>query len=124
MDDLVSRQAAINKARERLIEIALNNVGIKQNVDEVLVDVAEERLENWLDEVPSAQPEQRWIPVTERVPEAETLVWMTTTWGGVAVGFRRAGNEKGWRGGFSSFYTCKDIIAWMPLKRPEPYKGG
>ena len=116
MSDLISRQAAINKARERLIETALNNVGIKQNVDEVLVDVAEERLENWLDEVPSAQPEQRWIPVTERLPEKGQKCLVSDR-DCIAIDvFLGRGGVYNWQ-----FYL-RDYEAWMPL--PEPYKGG
>ena len=58
MDDQISRQATINVIKQRLFETAFNNVGVKQNVDETLVDVAENRLENWFDELPSIQPEQ------------------------------------------------------------------
>ena len=57
MDKLISQQAAIDVIKKRLFETAFNNVGIKQNVDETLVDVAENRLENWFNELPSAQPE-------------------------------------------------------------------
>jgi len=64
MGDLISRQAAIDKIKKRLFETAFNNVGIKQNVDETLVDVAENRLENWFNELPSVQPERKqgkWV---------------------------------------------------------------
>lgn len=57
MDKLISQQAAIDKIKKRLFETAFNNVGIKQNVDETLVDVAENRLETWFDDVPSIQSE-------------------------------------------------------------------
>lgn len=67
--DAVNRQEAIDKIRKRLFETAFNNVGIKQNIDETLEDVAENRLENWFNELPSIQPKQnemikeirRWI---------------------------------------------------------------
>ena len=57
MDKLISQQAAIDTIKKRLFETAFNNVGIKQNIDETLVDVAENRLENWFNELPSAQPD-------------------------------------------------------------------
>lgn len=68
-DDVVNRQEAIGKIKKRLFETAFNNVGTKQNVDETLVDVAENRLEIWFGELPPAQPKQnemikeirRWI---------------------------------------------------------------
>ena len=62
--DTISRQAAIDKITKRLFETAFNNVGIKQDIDETLVDVAENRLENWFNELPSAQPERKtghWV---------------------------------------------------------------
>lgn len=74
-DDSISRRAAVDKLKERLIETALNNVGIMRNVDEVLVDVAEERLENWFDEVPSAHPVAKDInvPVKDCISRQEAL---------------------------------------------------
>lgn len=65
--DTISRQAAIDKIKKRLYETAFNNVGVKQDVDETLVDVAENRLKNWFKELPSAQPERKkgkWLPDT------------------------------------------------------------
>ena len=64
MDKLISKEQAIDKIKKRLFETAYNNAGIKQNVDETLVDVAENRLENWFDELPFIQPERKmghWI---------------------------------------------------------------
>ena len=57
MSELIDKQQAIDKITKRLFETAFNNVGIKQNIDETLVDVAENRLENWFNELPSAEPE-------------------------------------------------------------------
>ena len=57
MDKLISQQAAIDVIKKRLFETAFNNIGIKQDIDETLVDIAENRLENWFNELPSAQPE-------------------------------------------------------------------
>lgn len=57
--DTISRRWAIDKITKRLYETAFNNIGIKQNIDETLVDVAENRLENWFDELPSVQPERK-----------------------------------------------------------------
>ena len=61
---LINKEQAIDKIKKRMFETAFNNVGIKQNIDETLADVAENRLENWFDELPSAQPERptgEWI---------------------------------------------------------------
>ena len=38
---------------DRLMESALNNVGIKADADEVFRDIAENRLPVWIDELPT-----------------------------------------------------------------------
>lgn len=72
-----------------------------------------------LKNLPSAQPEQRWIPVSERLPKVDNIskrVLVTTSWGVV-----------------KEAYYCVDhwsiddvdykfsVAAWMPL--PEPWGG-
>lgn len=76
-----------------------------------------------------AQPEQRWIPVTERLPEnnRQVLVYAMSVHFALAKydEMRQAdGSYKmewvtfdAWK----PFYTIKNVIAWMPL--PEPWEG-
>ena len=87
--------------------------------------------------------EQRWIPVSERLPEEDTEVLITycykegegdtshtyvdiTTYGDMYFGGnfvhdRVNGNRvKHWREPFEYFTSNYDVIAWMPL--PEPYE--
>lgn len=113
----IDKQAAINKLKERLIETALNNVGIMRNVDEVLVDVAEERLENWFDEVPSAQ---QWVSCSERMPTEEKDYIVSIDYGDE----QHIGSDmfiipkKG-----DPFWLISDhVVAWM--EGPEPYRQG
>ena len=54
-DDCISRTQAIDTIKKRLFETAFNNIGIKRNVDDTLLDVAEDRLETWFDDVPPIQ---------------------------------------------------------------------
>ena len=121
--DTISRQAAIDKITKRLFETAFNNVGIKQDIDETLVDVAENRLETWFDEQPTIEPEQRWIPCSERLPNKFEDVWVTDNCGRVAV--CRMGHT-GWRDMESDewMYHLDSIVAWMPYNAPEPYQEG
>ena len=51
----------------------------------------------------------KWIPVSERLPEEHGEYLVTDKYGRVTSGLW-IGNAKRW----------KDVIAWMPL--PEPYK--
>ena len=81
---------------------------------------------------PTAQPEQRWIPCSERLPENDNEV-LITVWDAeddyveVYKGFYQ-GHEwwTQWCHGCSKIKgePCGEniVIAWMPL--PEPYRGG
>ena len=67
----------------------------------------------YLEELPSVQPEQRWIPSGEKPPEEGSyLVWMP-----FAPPKHRMTVAK-YCGGYWNIKT--PISAWMPL--PEPYK--
>ena len=64
------------------------------------------------------ESEFRWIPVSERLPEKEDEVLVTTSWNNVCMAW--CDNEK-WRAEYINGYDDDEILAWMPL--PEPYKG-
>ena len=77
----------------------------------------------------SAEPEQKWIPVTERLPEdnRQVLVYAQSTHFALAKydEMRKADGKyrKQWVtfDAWKPFYTIKNVIAWMPL--PEPWRG-
>ena len=49
----IDKGTARQHLTDRLMESALNNVGIKADADEVFRDIAENRLPVWLDELPA-----------------------------------------------------------------------
>ena len=125
MNDLISRQAAIDALDKRFDSIPM------EQTTEILL------LRKDLRELPSVQPEQRWIPCSERLPEIKQHV-LLSCYGRVIYGrmISKDGN-----GGYPVFEICDSvgekrpivlettvhskfttsrIIAWMPL--PEPYK--
>lgn len=113
MDDTISRQAAI----DALIEwygCEPSDIGAFENI---------------IEKLPSAQPEQRWIPCSERLPDnnRQVLVYAMSVHFALAKydEMREAdGTYKmqwvtfdAWK----PFYTIKDVLAWKPL--PEPWNG-
>ena len=137
MDDLISRQAALEKVR------AMQTYKLFVGDDMILVDKAE--VQTGLMMLPTAQPEPHeghWIPVSERLPsKEERKEWIDNNLDGIGYlypclvtryssinpdrtknnpyvakhyfdgeDFLNAGEE-----------VCSEyIIAWMPL--PEAYK--
>ena len=73
--------------------------------------------------LPSAQPEQRWIPCSERLPEKYGAYIVTDIYGDVEI----ASFQEHWRhdeeiqAWWLEEYGFIEALAWMPL--PEPWKG-
>ena len=100
MNDLISRQAAID---------AIYHHMPNKTMDECRA---------MLHDVPSAQPEQRWIPCSERLPKKGTRAVLLYSnekiSGGVYMG------DRIWNVDYNDTDLSVYIIAWQP--RPEPYK--
>lgn len=60
--DAIGRKQAREIIRKRLYESAMNNAGYKCEAPEIFKDIAENRLDVWLDEVPNVIPknEGKW----------------------------------------------------------------
>jgi len=96
-NDLISRQAAIDALTHEWD-------GMVTSVFDVIKSL------------PSAQPEQRWVPCSERLPEKNCRCLTTNeAWGSFEVDWN-AWIDGQW------LYPNEKPIAWMPL--PEPYRGG
>ena len=79
-----------------------------------------------LSTLPSAQPEPHWIPVSERLPEDNTLMlvnyvdhrhYAMDIW----IGWHEMENVWYIDGETHSEEFGNEVVAWMPL--PEPYAG-
>ena len=131
MDDLISRQAAIDAAIEATKKWdGLYPQGLNCEIQEAV------------NALPSAQPEQRWIPCSERLPEERD--WYLGIFKEPDTGWinpipficdyllgtkTKATTKEGWilkghtdREEYIDYYFNLECVAWMPL--PEPYKGG
>lgn len=106
MSDLISRQAAIDAIKHELRCGAV--------IDQCGLETAHDLIE----ELPSAQSEQRWIPCSERLPETSGSYLVSGMWesGRVAVGDCEYSSYDGY---FNTAWNF-DVLAWMPL--PKPYE--
>lgn len=105
MDDLISRQDAIN-AINKAFERVFAWDGTSPLGDKVL------------ENVPSAQPEQRWIPCSERLPEeGEIVLTQANIENMISLCVASRQDYNYWKG-----WNTREInvVAWMPL--PEPYR--
>ena len=137
MSDLIKRQDAIDTLKEYEVAesdnftktdmITMMTVGTIANCIEAIIDL------------PSAEPERKWIPVSERLPEEQewlgTKQFGTTKSDEVYVTFENPKGERfckhlSFQNGklsrfdqstIDAFYPEAKPIAWMPL--PESYKG-
>ena len=125
MSDLISRQD-VDKAIRSICDLCgedKKNNGVMCgacNLDSFIRE---------FDDVPSAEPEQKWIPVTERLPEdnRQVLVYAQSTHFALAKYDEMMEPDGKWKkqwvtfDAWKPFYTVKNVIAWMPL--PEPWRG-
>jgi len=113
--DCISRQAAITAIQKAYADTeggtdkcaVWKNVGLT-NALHIMQDL------------PSAQPEQHWIPCSERLPEESGLYIVTNVGRWVEPVGTRYYNIRA-NGGFWSGHPGNKVLAWMPL--PEKYGG-
>ena len=118
MDDCISRQAMLDGI-DKLIKIHFDRTVVLYKARKVAEDL------------PSVQPEQRWIPCSERLPEDEYVLiskkpskisgdkWC------VAIAIRTADSRSRkiqWRDSGFGIIPDDKVLAWMPL--PEAYQEG
>lgn len=118
----------INEAFDKAISALKKQDALDTNVGNVIsrqaaIDVIEagrltklidaETAVNGLKALPPAQPEQRWIPFTERPPKKGQKCLVSDKGNVVIDVFWGKGGAYNWQ-----FYT-RDYEAWMPC--PEPY---
>ena len=79
MSDLINRQEAIDHLKIRLVETALNNFGTIASSEKIYEDIADNRVETWLRELPPSGDNQGavWIPTKDRMPDRSDMYLVT-----------------------------------------------
>lgn len=81
---------------------------------------------DFLKQLPSAQPKQRWIPCDKGEPGEDKECWVTVKTADVYRGnfTKRYGErrDKGFITSGGGFMWWNTALAWMPIYEPEPYK--
>lgn len=129
MSDLISRQAAIDMFQNMAYDDW--NQGVSTSWADAFSECAE-----MIRDLPSAQPEQRWIPVGEGKPKDGTVCLITYSNGFVKIAtfaedlyefdeydFQNKRGVAGWYyldDEWGMYFEVDNVVAWMPL--PEPYK--
>ena len=126
MDDLISRQAAIDAIEE--YSDRLQMVNWQENPGVPYKAYALNWAVNTIRDLPSAHPEQRWILCSERLPKDkdydETFIVTIQCehvdgWDDYVTGYADW-TPHGWD--IQSYYMGQiKVTAWMPL--PAPWKG-
>ena len=141
MNDVISRQLSFPQRHENDL------ISRADAIDAFMTATADGDKAEWckwvINQLPSAQPEQRWIPCSERLPDADDCpidcmvtrkskfignyvdmavcerngTWTHEDWDAIVLGDVESGKKTG-------LISTRDdnIIAWMPL--PEPWKEG
>ena len=133
MEDLIKREDAIKycklKAdhyRKRLARIEAQGDAISYDPTEQINGFKDEiaiyeSFVKELEDIPSAEPKQEWIPCSERLPEEGIRVITFDTDGDINImyfdGHDTEDNYCIWKDDL--YIEWCDIIAWMPL--PKPY---
>ena len=110
MDDLISRQTAIDAIKKYFLSF--------DAIDANFLDGLYTAIKLIKENVPSAQQEQKWIPVEERLPEKLEEVLVTVA-GEIAIAWLYINGR--WRSNdCPEAYLNDHITAWRKL--PEPYR--
>ena len=135
MDDLISRQAAIDvegideQIRCEMCENPMHtDRGCDGNCkyDEKLYKRIMQILGERIKPLPSVQPEPKWIPCDKGEPDEDTECWVTvkTTDALYRGNFTKRYGERRNKGFITSdgFMWWNTALAWMPIYEPEPYR--
>ena len=120
----MTREEATNMLKALEQQPCEDTISRQAAIDAIMGEPTDAHYPSWyaerLEQLPSAQPEQRWIPCSERLPDDP---------GDYLVSIKRIGwntkeyveNDIAYWDDLEGFHKADEVLAWMPL--PEPYEG-
>lgn len=127
MSDIISRQDVLDILRNLAFDYTFQCGEYYGEDERQSTIINTEKAIDVIENLPSAELEQKWIPVTERLPKKENKsYWVCTDtkyqcecrWTNNMYGIGKS-NNYGWSIFDIPQYT--KVVAWMPL--PEVYRG-
>lgn len=114
-EDCISRKAVMEYIKAHIQEIiSESGKDLNSHTNTVLRAIL-----MGVEVTPSVQPKTGWIPCSERLPEKNIEVLVTTKWDNITIGEMLSDND--WLIYEGTTYADNDDIkAWMPL--PQSYK--
>ena len=122
MDDLISRQAAIDALDFEIVHMTAYCDGKNEGNPLAQYNKGLEDGKKAIEALPSAQPEQRWIPCSERLPDKSGTYICNCVESGInhVTFIKWQSRYKRWDlNGRRTFWR---VTAWKPI--PEPWRGG
>ena len=133
MSDLISRKAVLEEIQKIECEPGYQHVGEDWSVGLIIAENIVESAES-IESTTSAEPERRWIPVTEKLPDEEKDVLVSVHFDGhksptvdlppsdyVEIASHIEGVWSSLSDEYKAVEVNHHVVAWMPL--PEPWGG-
>ena len=116
MSDMMTQEEAMNMSNEQAVQILIPMRNMMCDQNGCPISDAVFALDKAIEALSADRP-TGWIPCSERLPEENKMVLITTAWGYMAIGWIK---QNIWS--TDLMVNLQDfVLAWMPL--PEPWKG-
>lgn len=126
MNDLICRQDAIDALAKAMPSLTTPDGCGEFDHDIQITEEAFVDCMQIINELPAAQPEQRWVPCDKGEPDEDMECWVTgkTTYALYRGNFTKRYGERRDKGFITSggFMWWNTALAWMPIYEPEPYR--